>query len=202
MSGFIVTGTDTDVGKTVFAAALTAHLDGWYWKPVQAGLDDGGDAQRVARLSGLAPDRILPEAYRLTTPCSPHRAAAIDGVELDFDRLALPEPRPLVVEGADGVLVPLTDSVLMADLFADWALPAIIVARTTLGTINHTLLSIEALRARGIAIWGVAFVGEGNADSEQTICRIGKVRHLGRLPVLDPLEPATLARAFAAGISL
>ena len=90
----------------------------------------------------------------------------------------------------------------MADLFADWALPAIIVARTTLGTINHTLLSIEALRARGIAIWGVAFVGEGNADSEQTICRIGKVRHLGRLPVLDPLEPATLARAFAAGISL
>ncbi|MGD9470587.1 MAG: dethiobiotin synthase [Novosphingobium sp.] len=202
MSGFIVTGTDTDVGKTVFAAALTAHLDGWYWKPVQAGLDDGGDAQRVARLSGLAPDRILPEAYRLTTPCSPHRAAAIDGVELDFDRLALPEPRPLVVEGAGGVLVPLTDSVLMADLFADWALPAIIVARTTLGTINHTLLSIEALRARGIAIWGVAFVGEGNADSEQTICRIGKVRHLGRLPVLDPLEPATLARAFAAGISL
>ena len=202
MSGFIVTGTDTDVGKTVFAAALTAHLDGWYWKPVQAGLDDGGDAQRVARLSGLAPDRILPEAYRLTTPCSPHRAAAIDGVELDFDRLALPEPRPLVVEGAGGVLVPLTDSVLMADLFADWALPAIIVARTTLGTINHTLLSIEALRARGIAIWGVAFVGEGNADSEQMICRIGKVRHLGRLPVLDPLEPATLARAFAAGISL
>jgi dethiobiotin synthetase len=202
VSGFIVTGTDTDVGKTVFAAALTAHLDGWYWKPVQAGLDDGGDAQRVARLSGLAPDRILPEAYRLTTPCSPHRAAAIDGVELDFDRLALPEPRPLVVEGAGGVLVPLTDSVLMADLFADWALPAIIVARTTLGTINHTLLSIEALRARGIAIWGVAFVGEGNADSEQTICRIGKVRHLGRLPVLDPLEPATLARAFAAGISL
>ena len=202
MSGFIVTGTDTDVGKTVFAAALTAHLDGWYWKPVQAGLDAGGDAQRVARLSGLAPDRILPEAYRLTTPCSPHRAAAIDGVELDFDRLALPEPRPLVVEGAGGVLVPLTDSVLMADLFADWALPAIIVARTTLGTINHTLLSIEALRARGIAIWGVAFVGEGNADSEQTICRIGKVRHLGRLPVLDPLEPATLARAFAAGISL
>jgi len=202
VSGFIVTGTDTDVGKTVFAAALTAHLDGWYWKPVQAGLDDGGDAQRVAWLSGLAPDRILPEAYRLTTPCSPHRAAAIDGVELDFDRLALPEPRPLVVEGAGGVLVPLTDSVLMADLFADWALPAIIVARTTLGTINHTLLSIEALRARGIAIWGVAFVGEGNADSEQTICRIGKVRHLGRLPVLDPLEPATLARAFAAGISL
>ncbi|MCP5379122.1 MAG: ATP-dependent dethiobiotin synthetase BioD [Novosphingobium sp.] len=202
MSGFIVTGTDTDVGKTVFAAALTAHLDGWYWKPVQAGLDDGSDAQRVARLSGLAPDRILPEAYRLTTPCSPHRAAAIDGVELDFDRLALPEPRPLVVEGAGGVLVPLTDSVLMVDLFADWGLPAIIVARTTLGTINHTLLSIEALRARGITIWGVAFVGEGNADSEQTICRIGKVRHLGRLPVLDPLEPATLARAFAAGISL
>ena len=203
MTRLIVTGTDTDIGKTVFAAGLAAALGAYYWKPIQAGVDPQGDKERVAALSGLSPERILPEAYRLATPASPHLAARIDGVDISLDRLALPRvDGPLVVEGAGGVLVPLTDSVLMADLFADWALPAIIVARTTLGTINHTLLSIEALRARGIAIWGVAFVGEGNADSEQTICRIGKVRHLGRLPVLDPLEPATLARAFAAGISL
>lgn len=202
MTGFIVTGTDTDVGKTVFAAGLTAHLGGWYWKPVQAGLDGGGDAQRVAALSGVAPDRILPEAYRLTTPCSPHRAAEIDGIELDFDRLALPEQRPLVVEGAGGVLVPLTGTVLMADLFAGWGLPVIIVARTALGTINHSLLTIEALRARGIAIWGIAFVGDGNVDSEATICRIGDVRHLGRLSMLDPLDALTLSQAFSESIRL
>ena len=80
MTGFAVTGTDTDVGKTVFAAALAGHLDGWYWKPVQAGMEDGTDAERVAMLSGLPRERILPEAYRLATPCSPHSAAQIDGV--------------------------------------------------------------------------------------------------------------------------
>lgn len=202
MTGFIVTGTDTDVGKTVFAAGLAAYLDGWYWKPVQAGLDDGGDAVRVADLSGLPAGRILPEAYRLTTPCSPHHAARIDGVAIDADRLCLPEQRPLVVEGAGGVLVPLAENLLMADLFALWDLPAIIVARTALGTINHSLLTIEALRARGVQIWGIAFIGEAQPESEECICRIGEVRRLGRLPRLDPLDAQSLAEAFGEGIML
>lgn len=202
MTGFVVTGTDTDVGKTVFAAALAGHLDGYYWKPVQAGADGGTDAHRVQRLSGLAPERIVPEAYCLETPCSPHRAAAIDGVEIDLKRLALPASRPLVVEGAGGALVPLRDDLLMADLFAHWGLPAIIVARTALGTINHSLMTIEALRARGVPIHGIAFIGEAQEDSEAAICRIGGVRRLGRMPLLDPLEPAALAAAFAQGISL
>ncbi len=202
MTGFVVTGTDTDVGKTVFAAALAGHLDGYYWKPVQAGTDGGTDAQRVQRLSGLAPERIVPEAYCLETPCSPHRAAAIDGVEIELARLALPPHRPLVAEGAGGALVPLRDDLLMADLFAHWGLPAIIVARTALGTINHSLMTIEALRARGVPIHGVAFIGEAQEDSEATICRIGGVRRLGRLPLLDPFEPSALAAAFAQGISL
>jgi dethiobiotin synthetase len=202
MSGFIVTGTDTDVGKTVFAAALAGHLGGWYWKPVQAGLDGGTDRERVAALSGLPPERILPEAWRLTTPCSPHRAAEIDNVEIDPDALALPEPRPLVVDGAGGALVPLTRKVLFADVFALWGLPAIIVARTSLGTINHSLLTIEALRARGVPIHGVAFVGDPVEDSEATICNIGGVKRLGRLPWLDPLDAGSLRAAFAAGIRL
>jgi len=202
MSGFIVTGTDTDVGKTVFAAALAGHLGGWYWKPVQAGLDDGTDAARVATLSGLPASHILPEAYRLTTPCSPHRAAAIDGVTIEYARLALPEQRPLVVEGAGGALVPLRDDLLSADQFARWGLPAIIVARTALGTINHSLMTIEALRARAVPIHGIAFIGDAVEDSEATICRIGGVRRLGRLPWFDPLDAATLARAFAEGIVL
>ncbi|HEY7808405.1 MAG TPA: dethiobiotin synthase, partial [Croceibacterium sp.] len=192
MSGFIVTGTDTDVSKTVFAAALVGHLEGWYWKPVQAGLDGSTDRERVAALSGLPQERVLPEAWRLTTPCSPHRAAEIDGVTIDPDKLALPSQRPLVVEGAGGALVPLSREVLFADLFASWGLPAIIVARTSLGTINHSLLTIEALRARGVPIHGVAFIGDPVEDSEATICRIGQVRRLGRLPWLDPLDATSL----------
>ena len=199
MTAFIVTGTDTDVGKTVFAAGLTAFIDGWYWKPVQAGLADGTDAARVAALSGLAPERILPEAYRLETPCSPHRAAAIEGVAITPESLALPQQRPLVVEGAGGALVPVTPDFLMADLFAQWGLPAIVVARTALGTINHSLMTVEALRARGVPVHGVAFVGDAVADSEQTICRIGGVRHLGRLPILPDLSAQALQEAFANG---
>ena len=202
MSAFIVTGTDTDVGKTVFAAALTGALEAHYWKPVQAGLDDGGDRAQVAHLAGIAADRVLPEAYRLATPCSPHLAAQIDGVRIDPARLVLPEPRPLVVEGAGGALVPLGEDLLYADLFARWGLPAIVVARTALGTINHTLLTLEALRARGVAVHGVAFVGDAVEDSEATICRIGQVRRLGRLPLLDRLEPAALSAAFAAHFTL
>ncbi len=199
MSVIVVTGTDTDIGKTVFAAALAGALGASYWKPVQAGTDDGTDRQRVARLGGIAPDRLLPEAYALATPCSPHRAAAIDGVTIDLDRLALPSVSgPLVVEGAGGVLVPIVGTTTFADLFARWGVPVVLVARTALGTINHSLLSIEALRARGVPVRGVAFVGDAVPDSEATIARLGDVRGLGRLPRLDPLTPETLARAFAA----
>ncbi len=193
----VVTGTDTDIGKTVFAAGLAAALGASYWKPVQAGLDEGGDAATVARL-GVAAARILPSAYNLHTPCSPHRAAEIDGVTIDTDRLALPAvDGTLVVEGAGGVLVPVTRTLLFADLFTRWQQPVVLVARTGLGTINHSLLSIEALRARGVPILGVAFVGDAVEDSEATIAAIGAVRRLGRLPRLDPLNAETLGAAFA-----
>lgn len=199
----IVTGTDTGIGKTVFAAALAGALDAHYWKPVQAGLDDGSDSESVARLAAIAPDRVLPEAYRLTTPCSPHRAAEIDGVAIDPARLAIPRVEgPLVIEGAGGVLVPISREETYADQFARWQCPVVLVARTALGTINHSLLSIEALRARGIELLGMAFVGEANEDSEATICQMGKARRLGRLPHLAPLTPETLRAAFAANFRL
>lgn len=203
MSRFIVTGTDTGVGKTVLAAALTGYLGAHYWKPVQSGLEEESDSETVARLSGLGPSAILPEAYRLVTPCSPHQAAAIDGVTIDPARLALPEVAgPLVVEGAGGVLVPLSDELLYADMFARWGLPVVLAARTSLGTINHSLLSIEALRARGATLAGIAFIGEENTETERVICHLGNVRRLGRLPVIDPLNAGTLAEAFAAGFDL
>lgn len=201
MTGLIVTGTDTDVGKTVFAAGLAQALKAAYWKPAQAGLDGETDSQAVARLAPAA--LVMPEAYRLVTPCSPHEAARVDGVEIADAALALPRTyHPLVVEGAGGVLVPYREDLLAADLFARWNLPAILVARTKLGTISHSLLSIEALRARGIAVAGVAFVGEEEPVAEGAISRIGKVPHLGRLPYLDPLNAETLASAFAASIRM
>lgn len=202
-SRFIITGTDTGVGKTIFAAALTAALDASYWKPVQAGLDEETDLALVTRLAELPPGRAIPEAYRLTTPCSPHRAAELDGIEIDPKRLHVPGVEgPLVIEGAGGALVPLTRALLYADVFADWGLPVIIVARTSLGTINHGLMTIEALRKRQIMVHGIAFVGEANADSETTICEIGKVRRLGRLAPLDVIDAGGLANAFAAGFDI
>ncbi|MEO6717902.1 MAG: dethiobiotin synthase [Novosphingobium sp.] len=197
---FIVTGTDTGVGKTVFAAGLAAHLRADYWKPVQAGLTGETDSVEVARLAG-GRATILAEGYRLTTPCSPHEAARIDGVTIELARLALPAGEgPLVVEGAGGVLVPHADGLLAVDLFARWGLSVVLVARTSLGTINHTLLSLEALHARGIAVLGVVFSGDAEPVAEEAIARIGVVRHLGRLPRLEPLNSNTLAKAFAAHI--
>ena len=197
---FVVTGTDTDIGKTVFAAGLAAALRASYWKPIQAGLDGGGDFDTVARL-GVT--RIVPSAYVLNTPCSPHRAAEIDGVAIDPARLALPAvDSPLIVEGAGGVLVPVTRELAFADLFARWQQPVVLVARTGLGTINHSLLSIEALRTRGVPILGIAFIGDAVEDSEATIAAIGGVRRLGRLPRLDPLDATTLAAAFADAFDL
>lgn len=198
----VVTGTDTDVGKTVFAAGLVAALGAAYWKPVQAGTDGETDGDVVQRLSGAPPDRVLPEVYRLTTPASPHLAAERDGMEIDVERLAqppvAPSDAPLVIEGAGGLLVPLTRRTLQIDLFARWHLPVVLVAATRLGTINHSLLSIEALKRRSIPLLGVAFVGEANADSERTIAEMGGARRLGRLPYLDPLDANSLSAAFAA----
>ena len=203
MTAIVVTATGTDIGKTVFAAALTAALDGYYWKPVQAGLDDGSDLERVGRLSGLPAARLLPEAYRLTTPCSPHRAAEIDGVTIDVDALEPPRcDRPLVIEGAGGVLVPFSRQATFADVMARWQLPVVLVAATSLGTISHSLAAIEALRARKVDIRGIAFVGDADEDSEATIAAMGGVKRLGRLPMLDPLEPGALAAAFAAHFDL
>jgi len=200
MSGrYIVTGTDTDIGKTVFAAALTGALGASYWKPVQAGLDGETDSQAVARLSGAGPDKILSENFRLRTPASPHYAAAQEGIIITANDLPIPQVAgPLVIEGAGGALVPVNDDLLFADLFALWQLPVIIAASTGLGTINHSLMTIEALRSRGVPIHGVAFIGDEIKDSQDTICRVGNVKQLGRLPVIADLNAQTLSFAFNA----
>ncbi|MBB6124456.1 dethiobiotin synthase [Sphingobium subterraneum] len=192
-----VTGTDTDVGKTVVSAAIAASLPGaLYWKPVQAGRDPMTDSERVAQWGAVPAERILPEAYNLSTPASPHLAAFFDEVRIDPEHLYLPKVSgPLVVEGAGGVLVPLSETFLQVEMFAQWQAPVLLVARTGLGTINHSLLSIEALRARRVPVAGILFSGEAHAENERVIPRIADVRSFGRLPLLDRIDGASLVAA-------
>ena len=189
---FAVTGTDTDIGKTVFAAGLCGLLGARYWKPLQAGVP--GDRETVAELAGV---ETLAEAYRLKLPASPHQAAAAEGITIDPNALTPPEG-DVIIEGAGGLMVPLTRQTLFIDIFARWQIPLILCARTALGTINHTLLSVAAIRARAIPLHGVAFIGEANAESEGIIAELGKVKRLGRLPPVKPLTRENLRAVFAA----
>jgi dethiobiotin synthetase len=194
---FVVSGTDTNVGKTVFSAGLAGALGAFYWKPIQSGGAPEGDKETVMRLSGLPADHILPERYRLNAPLSPHRSAELDAIVIQPAMLVPPDVLgPLVIEGAGGLMVPITRAFLQIDLYQKWQLPVVLVTRTTLGTINHTLLSIAAMRSRGIPIHGIAFVGEDNSDNIRTIGEMADVRVLGRLPHLPQLNAHTLRDAF------
>ncbi|MDA9481321.1 dethiobiotin synthetase [Bradyrhizobium sp. CCBAU 11445] len=192
----VVTGTDTGVGKTVFSAGLAQLLGAKYWKPIQAGLEGETDSEAAARLGGLSPDRVVPELYRLRTPASPHHSAEIDGVRINVESFHVPDCSdwPLVIEGAGGLMVPLNRGALYIDIFERWSLPVVLCASTELGTINHSLLSIEALRKRQIRVLGIAFIGERNPESESAICEIGRVRWLGRLPWITPLTADSLQK--------
>jgi len=194
----VVAGTDTDIGKTVFAAALTGAMGAYYWKPVQSGLAGETDTDVVRRLTGLPSERLLPEAYRLKTPASPHYAADLDGIEIDVGALTPPRTAtPLVIECAGGLAVPLTRKALQIDLLAQWKFPVVLVAATRIGTINHSLLSIEALKRRAVPILGIAFSGDEAPESARIIAELGGVKILGNLPRLDPLDAATLRTSFA-----
>lgn len=199
----VVAGTDTGIGKTVIAAGLAAVLDAHYWKPIQAGTEEGTDSE-TAHALGVAREKILAEAYRLSLAESPHRAARAEGVSIEPALLALPRDRPLIIEGAGGLMVPLSldPPFTVLDQMEIWRAPVVLVARTALGTINHSLLSLAALRMRGVSIAGVIFVGKDEPESTEAVVRLGGVASLGRLHMLDPLDAATLRRAVAANIQL
>ena len=202
----VIAGTDTDAGKTVAAAGITLCLpEARYWKPVQSGTVPTTDSATVRALTGLPDERFLPEGYYLQEPASPHLSARLEGIVIDPAKLVIPTPpggAPVVVESAGGVMVPLTEDYLTIDLFARWGAPVVLVARTGLGTINHTLLTIEALRARSIPLGGLLFSGEAHAENERIIPKISGVRVLGRLPRLAPLDTARLRAAMEAHIDL
>ena len=200
--GVFVSGTDTGVGKTFAAACLVRAWNAAYWKPVQSGLIDepGGDTASVARLVDRHDFRPYAPRHALGAPLSPAAAAALEGVRIglaDFDCPAY-DGRPLVVEGAGGVLVPLSGEHLMIDLMTRLGLPVIVVARTALGTINHTLLTLEALRARRLAVAGVILNGPPDAGNRGAIERFGAVRVIAELPRLTAEPDAAAVARLAA----
>jgi dethiobiotin synthetase len=191
MNGLFVTGTDTGIGKTMVCAWLVRNWGADYWKPVQSGAAEGTDAEQVAM---LAPGTTIhPSAYDLTAPLSPHEAARQQDVVIDLESITLPRtPRPLVVEGAGGVMVPLNDTMLMVDLMVRLGLPALVVSCGRLGTINHTLMTLDILRRRNIPILGVVMNGSGHPSNGEAIAHYGKVKILAELPQLPAITPALI----------
>jgi len=196
---FFVTGTDTDVGKTVVSAMLTLGLGGAYWKPIQAGITPITDTDYVRQVTRLDNSHFLPERFRLTQPLSPHQAAELDGVEIHLSDFALPSRvnKPhLIVEGAGGLMVPLNKTHFIMDLIQHLQLPVCLVARSQLGTINHTLLSLAQLRRANIPVLGVIVNGPKNQANREAIAQYGQVPILGEVDRLDRLNPCTLKKAF------
>lgn len=195
----VVAGIGTDVGKTVVSAVLCEVLGADYWKPVASGADDGPlDDQLVSQLIANGAERVKPSTYVFSKSLSPHVAAELDGKAIDLHKIELPKTEAsLVVELAGGVAVPLNDRATNLDLIQKLGLPVVIVSRHYLGSINHTLLTIEALRSRNVAIAGVFFNGEELPDTERIICTLGRVRNLGRIPILASVTREVIAELAA-----
>ena len=191
---FFVTGIGTEVGKTVAAAILVEALKADYWKPVQSGDLEWTDTMKVAAWTGNDGPKVFhPEAYRLRTPMSPHASAAIDGMSIELSRIQLPETgNHLIVEGAGGLMVPLNENHCIIDLIEELALPVILVSRHYLGSINHTLLSIEALHRRQIPIAAIVFNGDPHPTTEEAILNFGRALPVLRCPELPSVDRASI----------
>lgn len=182
MKNYFITGIGTNIGKTVVSAILTEALEADYWKPIQAGDLDTSDSLKVQNFISNHKTTIHPEAYRLNQPMSPHAAAKIDGIEIDLTKINLPKTNNnLIIEGAGGLMVPLNDKDLIIDLIAKLDVEVILVSQNYLGSINHTILSIEALKYRNIKIAGVIFNGEENKETESFILNYTNLNCLGRI---------------------
>jgi dethiobiotin synthase len=204
MKKFFITGTDTGVGKTIISAVLTLALKAHYWKPIQTGLaDDPAEQEIVKQLTGLAQTHFLPSVHVLQASLAIDQAADLENSIVDLSDFHLPDvAHPLIVEGAGGVFHPLNKKHLMFDLIKKLNLPVIIVSRGTLGTINHTLLTIEALRHRQITIQGIIFSGELNKKNQLAIEQWGNVRTLLHFPYFASLSKSSLEKWVAENESI
>ena len=176
-----ITGTDTDIGKTLVSSWLCLHTGYDYFKPIQTGSIDSMDRSEVLKLSKA---RIYKESYIFKNPLSPHMAAQDEDAYIDLKQITLPKCNNLIVEGAGGLLVPINDDYFISNLISHFKIPTILVARSTLGTINHTLLSLEYMRKQNIEILGIILSGATNSRNKESIERYGKVEILAELPYI------------------
>jgi dethiobiotin synthetase len=218
MDSFFISGTDTGIGKTLISAMLLLASGGRYWKPVQSGTIDGTDTETVRKLTGLGVGHFEKESYMLEQPLSPHLSAQIDNIHIDIatiladyekiqtrgrqhanadsdadtiDYKSLPI-KSIIIEGAGGLLVPLNENNLVIDLITEIGLPVILTSRSTLGTINHTLLSLEALRSRHVPVAGVVMSGPFTPENKKAIETYGRVKVLAEIPVLAEIDKPDL----------
>ena len=192
-----ITGTDTSVGKTLLSALLVAALNRKYWKPIQTGARDGTDRETVMKWADVSAERTYPEAHVFDPPLSPHLAAEQEGVGIDLCRFRRPSSSvPLIMEGAGGVFVPISDDALMLDLMRHLGAPVVVAARTSLGTINHTLLTVSAIRKARLDLRGVVMIGKENCENRRSIERYGNVAVIGQIPWLEKIDRTTLRSVF------
>ena len=190
---FIICGTDTDVGKTLISSFFVRGLKSFYWKPIQSGIETETDSQIILRLSEIKKEKILKEAYIFKRPVSPHWAAEIDEKKIDINLLKLPPTDgSLIVETAGGVMVPITRNFLQIDQIKKWDLPVIIVCRSSLGTLNHTLLTIEALKKRNIKILGLIVNGKKHFDNPKTLQEFSKLPIIAEFPRISNVDKNNL----------
>jgi dethiobiotin synthetase len=197
VNDLFVTGTDTGVGKTLLSALLVAALDRKYWKPIQTGACEGTDRETVMKWAGITSDQTYPESYVFDPPVSPHLAAHQDGTVIHMHRIQRPASKQaLIIEGAGGVLVPINDDVVMLDLIRQLGAPVVVAARTTLGTINHTLLTLAAIRDANVQAAGVVMIGKENRENCRAVERYGCVPVIGVIPRLETINRQTLLSVF------
>ncbi len=186
---FIICGTDTDIGKTLISSFFVRGLNSFYWKPIQSGIESQTDSKTVETIAKVSREKIIKEAYVFTKPLSPHWASEIDQKTINFDMLRLPDVRgSLIVETAGGLMVPITRNFLQIDQIKQWNLPVILVCKSSLGTLNHTLLSIEALKRRNIEILGLVVNGEKHLDNPKTLVEFSGIPLITEFPYIKKID--------------
>lgn len=193
---YFITGIGTGIGKTVVSAIITEKLQADYWKPVQSGDLDNSDTMKVRSLVSNSKTVFHPEAYQLTQPYSPHKSAALDGVTINLNEFDLPKTdNTLLIEGAGGLMVPLNEQHLMTDLIKQLGAEVILVSQNYLGSINHTLLSVEVLKQKGIPVKGIIFNGPADAESERYILKYTSLPLIGKITELPELNKEAIKQA-------
>ena len=191
----IICGTDTDVGKTIVSSFFVQGLKSIYWKPIQSGTEGGTDTKTVCNLLNLEPNRYLSERYKFKAPVSPHWAAEKESRIIEPNNLHLPElDKLIIIETAGGLMVPLNRDWLQIDQLKVWGAPIILVARSGLGTLNHTLLSLEALKHRNLDVLGIVLNGPPHKDNPKTLEQFGDTEILASLPIFDEVNATVLSQ--------